>query len=231
MIKFWVFLIVMPILALGQAKDIKIHVTLKGVPNGQKFYLYRAVSWDSAIARDEQFDLTYHKYSLEPEATVITTGDKEPGVFCWVENENMTITAIYPDLKVTSSTGSRTQKEFDGFAATIKPDQAEVKRLQIEMINEKDPVKKQLAQTKLDSANLIYKKKITDFINANPGSSVSTFILWVSTSDTFTWNEIRELYARLNKTQQESEMGRSLIKNLEILERLESQMKNQKPKN
>ena len=229
--EFFTLFLVMPLVGAGQAKDIKIHVALKGVPDGQKFYLFRAVNWDSAIAKDGQFDLTYHKFSSEPEATAITTGDKEPGILCWVENQNITITATYPDFMVTASTGSVTQKEFDVLAVTIKPDQVALKKLRREMFSEKDPVKKELARTKLDSANLIYKKKITDFIYANPGSSVSTFMLWISTSYTFTGSEIRELYARLDKSQQESEMGKSRIKTLEMLEQLESQMKNSKPKN
>lgn len=225
MIRFLIFLLGMPLLGVGQSKDIKIHVTLTGAPDGQKFYLFRAINWDSAVVKNGQFDLLYHKYSSQPEATVITTGYKESSLLCWVEKENITITATYPEFKVTTSTGSITQKEFDGLAANIKSDQAEIKKWDRQVINEKDSLKKALAREKRDSVNLIYKKKIKDFIYAHPGSSVSTFIIMVSMNETFTGTEVRELYAQLDKTQQESEMGSILIKTLEMLEQIQPHLK------
>jgi hypothetical protein len=223
--KLLAYLIIIPLSGCGQTKDIKIHVRLNGVPDNTKFYLFRAFNLDSAFTRNGQFDLTYHKVSPEPEATVITTGYKEPGIMCWIENDDMTIECNYPDFNNTRSTGSATQKEFEGLVATIKPDQLKMKELRREVINQKDSTKKAIARHQFDSIQLIYKATVENFIVANPKSSLSTFILTVSANEVFTKDEVMELFSKLDKAQQESETGRSLIQTVEMIDKLKSQYK------
>jgi Domain of unknown function (DUF4369) len=221
--KLLAYLIIIPLSGCGQTKDIKIHVNLNGVPDNTKFYLFRAFNLDSATSKNGQFDLTYHKFSSDPESTVITTGYKEPGIMCWIENDDMTIECNYPELNNTKSTGSVTQKEFEGLVITIKPDQLKIKGLRREIINQKDPAKKAFAQQQFDSIQLIYKTNIKNFIVANPKSSVSTFILMVSANETFTKDEVMGLYSKLDKAQQESESGKSIIQLLEMLDQIKPQ--------
>jgi Domain of unknown function (DUF4369) len=224
-------LISIPLISCSQPKDVKIHVRINGIPDNTKFYLFRAFNLDSAISKNGQFDLKYHKFSSSPEATVITTGYKEPGIMCWIENEDMTIECNYSDLNDTKSAGSVTQKEFEKLLVLIKPNQLRLKELRREVRSERDSTQKELIQHILDSLQLIYKKKIEDFVIANPNSSVSTFILMLSANETFTKDEVLALFSKLDKAQQESETGKSLIQTLEMLEQIRSQNKNLKPGN
>lgn len=220
-IKHIIFLL--PICSLAQVKDINIHVALSGIADNTKFYLFRAINLDSTVSKNGQFDLTYHKSSLDPEATAITTGYKEPAIICWVENEDMTIAANYANLYDTKSTGSATQKEFEKLIVMIKPDQLELKGLRREVRYQKDSIKKALARIQLDSLQIVYKTKIENFIIANPKSSVSTFILMASVNEVFTKEEVMVLYSKLDKSQQESESGKSIIEVLEMFDKIKSQ--------
>lgn len=105
----------------------------------------------------------------------------------------------------------------------IKPDQLELKGLRREVRYQKDSIKKALARIQLDSLQIVYKTKIENFIIANPKSSVSTFILMASVNEVFTKEEVMVLYSKLDKSQQESESGKSIIEVLEMFDKIKSQ--------
>jgi hypothetical protein len=216
------FLAITPLSGLSQEKAIKIHVTLTGVPDNTKYYLYRAGNLDSAVSQKGKFDLVYHKFSVDPEAVVITTGYKEQGIVCWIENEDITISSDYAAPYDMKSTGSATQKEFEKLIEIVKPDQLEIKDLKKAARAQKDTTKRVLIQRQLDSLQLEYKNKIQNFISTHPKSSVSTFILAASANEVFTKDEALELYFKLDKAQQESESGKSILRVIEMLDQLRS---------
>lgn len=201
-------------------KGYELHGSAKNIPDSTMIRLSaNNLDLDSAYVVGEKF---YFSGKVE-EPTNVYLMIKETGDYTsfWLENNEMTLDAEKGKFKDAKITGSQTEKENEILYSQISPVRKEIDSLG------KLLMAKGMEKSYSDSIFAAYNSKrekermlTKDFVREYPNSLVSSHILKIYKT---TWGkkETSELFAAMNKKQQNSENGKSISRFIELNQDLE----------
>lgn len=219
-VKIIIYLVLaLPMAAIAQTDNLKIEVTLRGMPDGTLFYLNEDKNnIDSSVSKGEKLIFSYTKPDQAPKGLLIISQDMETGYLFWIENKHLKLKGTYQDPQALEASGSRTQDEFRDYELRSKGLEDSVDQLDYQLRAARK--KKRSDTTELTNKIEPLKRRLKDintaFIKSHPNSVISTYVLLLETlHKIYTKDESLALFQQLSKNQQNSEYGAGIVKVLE----------------
>ncbi len=212
-------LLMLPIVLTGQSRQVRVEVSLKGIPDNTLYYISDKITIDSVLSDKGVLRFAFSKKTNQPEGFLILSKDRKQGYLIWIEDSTLFLDGTYNDLSLLKGKGSRTHEEFIEYMELTSEDRVILNKLKAGW---SESIWKQKAdstnfKTKIEELKLLLKNKNTGFVTSHPNSTISTYILLLETTKkTFSNQETSTLFSGLGKEQQNSKIGQDVLRSIQL---------------
>lgn len=191
------------------AQKFKINVFLKGMPNGQKYYLMNeSDKIDSAVGKGQLLSFYVNKNGPQLSFFGLDRADGKQSFLLLLENRSCTYRGDFNSDQTLSADHSQVQNDMKAYVELTNEIEGSIASI-------KDTSgKKEL----LDSLKKDLRSKNVAFIKAHPSSMMSAKAIFIALGrKNIDKKEAYEWYSLLSRSQQGSEYGKAVVKSMRLL--------------
>ncbi|MBV4355875.1 TlpA disulfide reductase family protein [Pinibacter aurantiacus] len=146
-----------------------------------------------------------------------TKKEREKDVRIFIEPATMSVAVNLTDLAHPKMTGSKTQKEYEAYEASIEPVNQKIRTLQKQLADEKDSVARKAIKSQMSSYSAQTSDLTFDFIAKHPDSYISVY-MFAFYGQLKPFDTTKKVFASLSPAMQQTRIGTMIHKQITAIE-------------